>query len=91
MHHPAQASPFGCVLGLFGILCWILSGFFWRGFFLARNLEDPERVSHVRETMLIGGATTALLGLAFLVIGWRMAKASDMSRPRDPDKPKVRF
>jgi len=89
--HPSHASPFGCVITLFGVMCLVLSGLLWRAFFLAGHAEAPERIAEIRETTVIWGSTTGALGLLLLWISWRMVRSADMSNPRDPDKPSVRF
>lgn len=91
MEEPSRASPFGCVVGLFGTLTMAISSLFWRAFYLSFKLEDAERGAEVRETMAIWGASTAALALLLFFLCWRMVRSADMSSPSDPDKAKVRF
>jgi hypothetical protein len=88
---PTRSSPFGCVVALFGVMSLILSGFFWRGFFLAERIADADRAERLQETMSIWGGTTAVIGVVILILSWKMVRATDMSDPGNTNRPKVRF
>ena len=88
---PTRATPFGCVIGFFAIFPLVLTGFFWWGFFVARTIEDPERAKHLMKVFGILGPVSPVVGIALLVIGWKMAMGADHSSLSDPSKPKVRF
>lgn len=88
---PNHASPFGCVVGLFGLMALTVSGFFWRGYFLAAKIEDAEKAESIQSSMAVWGSGSLVVGLLIFVVSWKMIRGADMSSPFDADKPKARF
>jgi len=91
MNLPNRATPGGCIVGFFGLLSLLLSGFFWRAYYLAGKMDDQERAAELSGGLLTLGTGSAVVGLGIVYISWRMVQRCDMSSPNDPDKPKMRF
>lgn len=79
------------MVGLFGIMALAFSGFCWRGYFQAAKIEDVEKAESYQASMATLGAGSLVVGLLIFIVSWKMIRGADMSSPRNPDKPKVRF
>ena len=91
MDHPTKASPFGCVVGFFGLMTLGLSIYCWISFFRAFGIEDPEARARAIGFLWKPGAVTLLVAMVLFFITRRMLASVDMSEPNDPDRQKIRF
>ena len=88
---PNHASPFGCVIGLFGLMALTISGYCWISYFKVAKIEDLEKAESYQAFLFKLGAGTLVVGLVIIVLSWKMIRGADLSSPRDPDKPTLRF
>jgi len=91
MVHPTKASPFGCVVGFFGLMTLGLSIYCWISFFRAFGIEAPEARARAIGFFWKPGMVTLLVAMVLFIITRRMLASVDMSEPNDPDRQKIRF
>jgi hypothetical protein len=76
-----KAVPLGCVVALLGVFCHLATVFCVYGLFQASKSERVNDLAPEIQKLTIIGAGSLIAGLALIVLGFKMAMASDM---RDP-------
>ena len=93
--HPSgnlrKATPAGCAVSLVGIALVIVGGICLWGTYVGFNLPADNPSAELWPRFAIG-ALVSFLGAGIIFrLSWKMAIQSDMSDPRAPEKPKIRW
>ena len=86
-----EATPLGCVVGLLGVGAWIYAGLCAWALHLASKLPAGQVDAHLVQHLWLKLVVGLVIGILLLRLGWRMAMAADMSDPKNPRRPMIRF
>lgn len=87
---PTKSVPGGCLIGAFGVGCWVYAAFCLVVLIRFSDSSRPgkaELISDLRWHIAIA----ALAGLLSLFVGWRLAVRTGSYDHWDPKEPRMKF
>lgn len=86
-----KATPAGCIVSLVGIALLIVSGVCLWGTYIGFNLPEDHPSADLWPRFATGALVSFLGATLIFYISWKMAIRSDMTDPRDQERPKARW
>ena len=91
MDQPTKSVPGGCVIGFFGLLCWVATGISGYGIWVALNNDHLENKAAIIKKLSMVGGVTFLIGFLLLYWWWKLAIKVGAYDEWDPKEPRIKF
>lgn len=91
MAYPNKSGPGGCVVGLFGLLAWAYAGLCIYAIGKKYGSENATGAPEFPWDLAFHALVSFLVGLALLIVGWRLAIKVGGYDSWDPDEPRMKF
>jgi hypothetical protein len=91
MVRPTKSVPGGCLIGAFGFFCWVYAAGCVYLLLRVRRLEASAANEELLTRLIWQACIAAVLGLASVLWGWRVAMRTGAYDHWDPNEPRAKF